>query len=382
MPLLIIPFIIAAVFYLILPLSGAFAVRRGWRAFRSQISEAGIRPELTYADPERSDDGFAGTYRFIGDLQAIQNESSVWLNNGSISVKVELEEVKIFMLPTSRSMDSEDRLEKNENVLPQEMPKKLKWEKVYSLTQGTGFLLSGAVYIENGNPVFINTEENPLLVIIYDGKRETILRRSTWCGRQLNEYWNPLTPVSLLAGSFCLFVFAYIFFRRVDTRLDSIIILLLCLVPGMPFLPPGLLCYSFYRRLWRKGRLLRGERDLLRLPLRFFNGGEHQSCVGVPYSSVREALELFPDARVRSCAIIDEAVLMEQDCRVFLAKDYRGKKKSDPLLENLIIPGDPESLASACRRRARVMEVSAMASLIFAFVINTLIIYFILIRFI
>jgi hypothetical protein len=381
MSLFFIPVLIACIFYLILPLSGAFSVRKGWRAFRGQISGAGLNPELSYAKPDRAKDGLAGSFRFIGELQAIQNESSVWLNNGSISVKAELEEVKIFLLPTSRTMDSEDRIEKNEYVLPQEMPKKLKWEKVYSLAQGTGFFLSGTVYIENGNPVFRHTEANPLLVIIYDGKKETILRRSIWCGRQLNEYWNSLTPVSLIAGSFFLFVLAYIFIKRVDTRLGSILILIFSLVPVMPVLPPGILFYSIYKRLWKKGRLLRGERDLLRLPLRFFRRGKSQGCITEICDSVREAVDKFPEARIRSCGIIDEKRLMSYRCMVFLSDNYQDKKKSDPLFENLIIPGDPDSLSTACKRRARVMEVSAAAILGLAFVVNALIIYFILVTF-
>ncbi|MBI9107975.1 MAG: hypothetical protein JEZ04_14600 [Spirochaetales bacterium] len=375
------PIIIASVFYFLLPLTGAFSVRRGWRSFRKQISDAWLCRELSYSDPGRSRDGFAGNYRFIGDLQAIQNESSVWLNNGSISVKAELEDVKIYLLPTFRTMETEDRIEKNEDLLPQEMPKKLNWERVYSLAQGTGFLLSGAVYLDNGNPVFCQTPEHPLLVIIYDGKRDTILRRSVWCGRQLNEYWNALTPPSLLAGSFSLFVLAYVFFRRPDMRMFSIFILLLSMVPVMPILPPGLFFYSVYKRLWKSGRLLRGERDLLRLPLRFFCNGEKSGCLIKKCGTTREALDLFPKAKVRSCAVIPDAALMSSECTVFLSENETDKKKSDPLFENLIIPGDPESLSAACRRRARLMEVLAITSFGFAIIINSVIIYFILIWF-
>jgi len=297
-------------------------------------------------------------------------------------VKAELERVEIYLLPTSRVMETEARIEKNEDVLPQEMPRKLNWESVYSLTQGTGIFLSGAVYLENGNPVFTQTEEHPLIVVIYDGKRETILRRSIWCGRQLNEYWNSLTPVSLLAGSFSLFVLAYLFFRQFDTRNVSVFILILSMVPVMPIVPPGLLFYSFYKRLWKKGRLLRGERDLLRLPLRYLKSGAPQGCITKKVDTVRKAVLEYPGTSVRSCGIIDESKLMSLECNVFLADNHFDTKKSDPLFENLIIPGDPEELASACRRRARFMEVSAMAFFGLAFIINSLIIYFVLIRFV
>jgi len=41
-----IPLLIAFIFYLLLPLSGAFAVRRGWRVFRGHIRDAGLIPNF------------------------------------------------------------------------------------------------------------------------------------------------------------------------------------------------------------------------------------------------------------------------------------------------------------------------------------------------
>ena len=338
------------------------------------MNEAGLRPEVSYSYPERSGNGFAGFYRFIGELQAIQNDSSVWINNGSVSVKAELKGVHVYLLPTSQAMESEAQVEQNVEVLPQQMPKKLNWERVYSLNQGTGVLLSGAVYLENGNPVFHHTEENPLLVIIYDGKKETVLRRSIWCGRQLNEYWNPITPVSLVAGSFCIFVYAYFLLRGSGIDYISLTAVLLSIVPVMPILPPGIIFYFLYKKLWKRGRLLRAERDLLRLPLRF-GSSRRLSC-----ASVAEAVELYPAARVRSCGVIREAELMGSECRVFLEGD--DIKKTDPLVEDLIIPGEPEDLAVMCRRRARIMEISATAALGMSFVVNTILIFLVIIRFI
>ena len=46
----------------------------------------------------------------------------------------------------------------------------------------------------------------------------------------------------------------------------------LAAAPVAPFLPPGVALYYLYRYFWKMARRLRAERDLLRLPLRYFPG--------------------------------------------------------------------------------------------------------------
>ena len=356
-------------------------MRRKWRNFRAQVISGSLMKELTYSDPNRAAGGYAGEFRFIGDLQAIQDNSSIWLNNGSISVRAELEGVRIFLLPASESMEAEGRIEKNEDVLPQEMPKRLNWERVYSLAQGTGFLLSGSVCIENGIPVFRHSAENPLLVIIYDGKKESILRRSIWCGRQKNEYWNQITPAALLAGSFILFVLAYVLFRQPGGGVFPIAVTVMSIIPVLPFLPPGVFFYYMFRRLWKKGRNLRGERDLLRLPLRYFSENSdkiEEGYIRLSAENASVALNTYPEAALRSCGLISDPEKYSAECSVFITSDASAKK--DPFFERLIIPGDPSTLSSACRSRARLMEIAAAALITLGFIINALLVFFIIYR--
>jgi hypothetical protein len=56
--------------------------------------------------------------------------------------------------------------------------------------------------------------------------------------------------------------------------------------------------------------------------------------------------------------------------------------KPDPLFEELIIPGDPEILALNSRRKARRMELAAAFMFVLGFVINTLIIFQLILWFI
>ena len=380
MTLFLTAIIIALIFYVLLPLLGAFSVRSKWRRFRRMVISGSLMNELSYSEPSRRESGYAGAFRFLGDLQAIQNNSSVWLNSGSLSVRAELEGVRIYLLPASESMETEGRLEHNENILPQDMPKRLSWEQVYSLAQGTGFFLAGSVYIENGSPVFRNSEENPLLVVIYDGSRESILRRSIWCGRQKNEYWNPVTPAALLAGIFALFVTAYMMFRQTDYSLYTMIVTLLSIFPVLPFVPPGVLFYYIFRRLWQKGRVLRAERDLLRLPLRFFDSGcrgAEGHCRCLSEKSYSDAVEKYPAAVIRSCGLIEDPE-DAGEYSIFVSDDSSAAK--DPFFEQLIIPGDAAALSDACRARARVMELAAGASISTAFIVNSILLLFIFLR--
>lgn len=365
--------LVAFIFYAAVPLAGAFSVRRKWRLFRRQVVAASISREVSYSTPDRGIDGLAGCYCFTGDLQAIQDNSSIWLNNGKVSVRAEMEGIRLYLLPTSDSIENEGRVEENKILLPQDMPKRISWERVYSLTQGTGVVLSGNVFIENGTPVFRNSDEQPLLVIIYDGKKESILRRSIWSGRQLNEYWNSLTPLSLMGGSFFLFVLTFVSYRYQGTESVSAFLAVLSFMPLFPFLPPGIGLYFIFRRLWRNGRYLRGERDLLRLPLRHPEYSE--------YSSSLEAFDKFPDVKLRSCGIVDGNNLLTLPCRVFSSSEGGYELLPDHFFEELIIPGDPEELASKCRSRARIMEILAAASINLCFVVNGLLIYLIMIFF-
>lgn len=365
---------VAVVFYVILPLSGAFLVRRRWRVFRKQVVDASTYTEVTYADPLRRQDGDSGFYSFCGELQAIQDDSCIWLKNDKVSVRAEMKNLRLFLLPSSRSIEAETVMEQNKSLLPKDMPKRIKWERVYSLPQGTGIQLAGRVFIENGVPVFRNTEDSPLLAIIYDGRKETILRRSIWSGRQLNEYWNTFTPLSLISGSFFLFVLSYIFYRRMDSSVLTLQTILLTFMPLIPFFPPGIIFYFLFRRLWRSARYLRGERDLLRLPLRFSDFIEIESCT--------EALRKYPDAKIRSCGVIDAAYLDDLPCRVYLSEQDNSIGIPGHFFENLIVPGDPEVLAGKSRSRARGYEFLAAASISTGFIVNLLLFYFILIRFI
>ncbi len=299
--------LIAVFFYAIIPLAGAFSVRKKWRIFRRRIIDASICRDVTYSVPDRKLNGLSDVFRFTGELQAIQEDSTIWLNNGKVTVRAEMNGIDLYLLPASPAVGNEDQTDENKPGLALEMPSFIRWESVYSLAQGTGFFISGEIHVENGTPVFRHSEENPLLVIIYDGSRDSILQRSIWNGRQINEYWNHLTPFALMAGSFFLFVIAFIAYNRPDLGDFSIKTGILSLLPVIPFFPPGIVFYFLYRKFWKAGRYLRGERDLLILKLKSSN------CEGSEkirsYISRAKLMELLAAASISIGFIINIAII-------------------------------------------------------------------------
>ena len=137
-------------------------------------------------------------------------------------------------------------------------------------------------------------------------------------------------------------------------------------LPIIPFFPPGIIFYFLFKRFWRNARYLRGDRDLLKLPLRLSNYEKMSNC--------KIALEKYKDAKIRSCGLLKENELLNRECRVF---GYLQTNKAIPdfFKEKLIIPGDPARLAHSCRKRARVFEFLAMAFFAVGFVINVSIVF-------
>lgn len=379
---LLLPAAVAILFYLLIPGVGAFGTRAKWRWFRKSITEISLRPEVTYATLRKWSNGVVGNYRIIGNLQAIQGENIMWLKNKRVSVAVELAGEDVFVLPVPEQSLVEDGVEQYDQAMAELMPRRVPWNSIFSLPEGTELLISGALHVEDGEGVFRSTGDTPLLVVIFEGKPETIVPRSIWVGRQKNEYWNRATPISIAAGSFALFIIAYTLFKVPLLRMQAIITVTLSLFPLIPFFPPGVFFFFLYRYLWKRGRILRAERDLFRLPLRYFAEGVDAGRAwllpnGEPYgvkrfTSCREAREVCGGGAIRTSILLGRQDVHTRECRVYGVPD-NGKviPPSDPLSELVFIPGDPEELAYICNGRARRMEILSGLSFLVGFLGNS-----------
>jgi len=229
--------------------------------------------------------------------------------------------------------------------------------------------VGGSLFLEEGRGVFRSSPGAPLLVVFYDGERESILKRAIWGGRKRNEYWNPFTLPSLLAGFLCLALLAYLSLRSSQAGLPGLAVLSLAAAPVAPFLPPGVALYYLYRYLWKLARRLRAERDLLRLPLRYFTEGgpaREQSVLlptGERYLMCREgAVAVEGKPETRRCAGHADT----RESWLFGAVEEGEGRRAlrrprDPMAELLRVPGDPALLAVRCERTARWYELGAAA---------------------
>ena len=377
--------LVAVFFYAAIPGAGAFYVRSRWRRFRSRIIESSLFPPAEYHHLRTGSEGYVGNFRFFGDLEAIQGDDIVWLRDHGNTVSAEVNRVPVYWLPSSSSAEGEGLEERNEETLPDEMPVQVPWHRIFSLPEGTRMFVSGPLYSERGRGVFKSTKEVPLTLVIYDGTKESILRRAIWSGRQRNEYWNPFTPGSLTVGSFGLIIIAYILLRAPLLRLPALLSLAGSLFPLLPLLPPGLLFFFLYRIWWKRARLLRAERDMVQLPLRHFpgfSGKEPELSARLPSGETLHMAK-FSD-RDAAIAALDGGKIRRATRLKVEPQEFRGyylfgggservgslSRPADPMAELVLIPGNPIELSALCSKRARIYEILATAAVSAAVLVN------------
>ncbi|HYW83902.1 MAG TPA: hypothetical protein VFB30_11635, partial [Spirochaetia bacterium] len=161
------------------------------------------------------------------------------------------------------------------------------------------------------------------------------------------------------------------------------------LAPISPFLPPGFPLYFGYRSYWKKARLMRAQRDVIRLPLRYFppsadgHRGKRATLLPdmEPYLMVRGMMDgahaevivsdgvpitLPPGIRRLEVDLPSRrgsrAGSPAQECVAFAAYREIGDgiellKPEDPMAEQVLVPGDPESISRASERTARWYEI-------------------------
>lgn len=389
-------------FFLLVPGAGAFHVRNQWRQFRKYLLDATFRPFVSYADVHGAEEGPIGEFRFIGALEALE-EDTVWLQNSRVTLSAFMNKCQVYLLPSQETVESEGFFENNIDILPDESPQRISWRNIFSLPEGTTVFITGLLFREAGRSVFKATRENPLIMIIFDGSKETIIRRSIWGGRQKNEYWNQFTLPSLIVGFFSLLIYAYRLFQGgALMRLPTVIALTFGLLPIIALLPPGIFGLFIFRNYWRRARILRAERDLLFLPLRYFISDENGNTKvkdfeparlpdGTLYSvkTVRTNIEMVSkictsDLKVRVPSFASRPSRTEiEEYRLFGSPVPAGNEvfylpAPDPMAEYLLIPGDPEGLSEQCNISARKFEYISVSSFALGIAANCILVFRIL----
>ena len=389
---LIIVIIITLLFYILLPGSGAFFARSEWREFRLKLAASSAVPLIDFQKSRALGDAQCqGIFKFFGSLEAIQDKYEVWLRSGNFTVSVDMRNVKIYLIPAiNYSVSGEgndDFHEKNIEIIMDEMPQVLSWERFYSLSQRTEVMVCGPLFIDRGKTIFRTSGEGSVTFLIYDGSPETLLRRGIWAGRHRNEFWNIFTPVSLIAGSFSLFLTAYFLYSIPSLDVLTDITLSLSLVPFMPLFPPGVVLFFIYRSFWKKARFLRAERDLIRLPLKPFTNYNHDqtgNCTeiqtGIKYCfrRIENPEEAFSVCREREVLIRKASMFNKENDNPFYYFYQENEGAYDPLLENVIIEGNPELVAVKCGKVSRFYEYASVCIFFAGMMINFALTFFLI----
>jgi hypothetical protein len=359
----------------LVPVAGAFWLRRSWRIFRRRFDELCLRPVLDYSacqhtPPEGS------VYRFIGGFESLTDtaaedkgaggrdtlshphEQTLWIRGDTLTIPISLKGAHAYMLPMLGGGEVLGPFDPGE-----ESPQRIRLDRISTFTEGAKVFVGGLLVPREDRWTFVSTKENPLLVIFYDGPDRTLATRAIRAGRHRNEYWNRFTPYGFMLNTFSHILIAASFLSRPAFRLTVIAAFVALFAPLLPLLPPGVLLTVLYRRLWWRARIFRAYRDLARQPLKYFPAGDSKLGRlpgGERYGSVWRAElreeEGFP------LIIPEQRPRKGEGWRIFGALPVEAPGSSpelpqDPFAVFGAMPGEPETLAKRYTLTAYVMEI-------------------------
>lgn len=391
---------VAFIFFGLIPGIGAFLIRGHWYRFRQQFILSSFLPVADISllrSP--APDGQLGHFRFFGSLESIQGNHRLWITDRNFTVGIDVKKLSLFLLRSYPIDEQRTALEFSEDTPPEDEPDFLPWEKIFSLPSGIQIFVSGPLTLDAGQLVFRQIDKDPLLVIIYDGSRETLLKRCIWSGRQKNEYYNQFTTVSLILGSLVLLLISYLLATNPAAAANSEFVVLslfsltLSTFPIVYLFPPGVLLYLLYRHFWKRSRLLRSERDLLLLPLRYFppetdltcdytvttlGNGEKYTCFRWKPGQRKTLFSLNPEMKIRGSSLRKKSAEEIVNYIFGIERENGVTRSQDPLVELLCIPGNPRRLAEECGRKSMELGLVATICIFCGLLINFALIFLLL----
>jgi hypothetical protein len=354
----------------LIPVAGAFVIRRSWRNFRRRFDELCLRPVLNYAACQNTPPE-GGLYRFIGGFESLTDDQTLWIRSETLTIPIALKDAHIYMLPLPEGPGSFDPGE--------EAPERIPWDRLSTLTEGAKVFVGGLLLPLMERWTFVSTRKHPLLVIFYEGPDTTLATRAIRAGRHRNEYWNPVTPYGFILNAFSQISIAVVFLPRPAFRLTVITAVIALFAPLLPLLPPGVLLTVLYRRLWWRARIFRACRDLARLPLKYFltsfhgrhplgtklPDGEQYGTVWYEDLPAEDIPLLLPELRPRH----------GEGWYVFGALTGEGAvptRPQDPFAVFGALPDEPEAIAKRYTLRAYILEIAGGLFLLIGMALNIL----------
>ncbi|GHU39760.1 hypothetical protein FACS1894190_05660 [Spirochaetia bacterium] len=161
---------------------------------------------------------------------------------------------RMYLLPVTEKSDKESEEELINGITGAESGantiQRIKWNKISSISSDAKVFIAGMVQTVDGRQIFCGSRAHPLLVIFYECSEHTLCTRVICAGRYKNEYWNTITPYSIIAGVFNLLYIALYFRSRLAYRPTVIFAIIAVFTPITAMIPPGLLFFIAGRRFW------------------------------------------------------------------------------------------------------------------------------------
>ena len=195
-------------------------------------------------------------FRFTGGIESITDGHTLWVRGDDLTIPVSLEhkssvKTDCFLIPIKES----------------EVPEKINWNQISTLTEGAKVFIGGKVKLQNDRLIFCSTKEEPLMVIFYNCPDNELPNTIISSARSRHGYWNNLSPIVTIIGALFLIYIAASLLGRPAYRFTVICAIISVFLPILPVLPPGLLLTTMYRRFSWNVRKLRAKRDLIRFGL-------------------------------------------------------------------------------------------------------------------
>jgi hypothetical protein len=378
---------------------GGLVKRYKWYIFRRRFDELRLSPILDYSHYRQVEETRA--FRFTGGVESVTDGQTLWVRSENLTIPVSLKNAETYLLPMQKSALSKKRVSpKRDASNPEdegtieifdpsdEAPERIRWERVSTLTEGAKVFVGGLLVCKDERWNFVSTKENPLMVIFYDGPDQSLTTQTIRAGRHRGEYWNTITPYSLVIGALCQILVAVLFLSRPAFRLTVIVSIIALFTPMYPIIPPGLLFTVVYRRLSWRSRILRAYSDLARLPLRYLslpksNGKPRWQKFPlnkIPFDENFRQSYLLPNGElygfVRCAELPPEALdgkiplLLPEFSKTKIGDSWYvfgtlhpGKElpaqPTDSFATFGILPGRPKILAGLCAAWAYMLEIAA-----------------------
>ncbi len=245
-------FISALVFYVLIPVIGAFIVRESWRAFRRSVIWSARLPaiEESWQALRKEDSADA---RVEGEIEALGQGDELWLRAQGATIRMRMEGAAVQLMSGPAYPEGQGQAFGS--------IERMRWKNINAVQPGQKVYAAGRVRLSDGQ-LYFDAGDTRSLVILHDGSAADTVLEAIRNGRHRNEYWNPLTQASLAIGVLVSAGLASTSLNSGAPALLSALIISAAFSPLLPLLPPGLLGFLLYRSYWEKARYYRARRDL------------------------------------------------------------------------------------------------------------------------